>query len=59
VTGAAGILRISWDEAWGIKARAVSRGLQSRDRAVQLVRIAEDLLDEITLVQDPEILLYG
>ena len=30
VTGAAGLLRISWDEAWGIKARAVARGLARR-----------------------------
>ncbi|MDR7486222.1 MAG: transposase family protein, partial [Armatimonadota bacterium] len=27
VEGAAAILRISWDEAWGIKQRAVRRGL--------------------------------
>ncbi|HLJ60585.1 MAG TPA: helix-turn-helix domain-containing protein [bacterium] len=30
VTGATGLLRISWDEAWGIKARAVARGLARR-----------------------------
>jgi len=30
VTGAAGLLRISWDEAWGIKERAVARGLSRR-----------------------------
>jgi transposase len=30
VTGAAGLLRISWDEAWGIKERAVARGLRRR-----------------------------
>src|SRR5579872_6533788 len=27
VAGAAALLRISWDEAWGIKGRAVTRGL--------------------------------
>jgi hypothetical protein len=26
VTGAAILLRITWDEAWGIKSRAVKRG---------------------------------
>lgn len=30
VDGAAAILRISWDEAWGIKQRAVRRGLARR-----------------------------
>src|SRR3990172_3832714 len=30
VTGAVGLLRISWDEGWGIKARAVKRGLARR-----------------------------
>jgi transposase len=30
ITGAAALLRISWDEAWGIKARAVKRGLARR-----------------------------
>jgi transposase len=30
VTGAAGLLRITWDEAWGIKERAVARGLSRR-----------------------------
>lgn len=30
VTGAATLLRISWDEAWGIKGRAVARGLARR-----------------------------
>jgi len=30
VKGAAGLLRITWDEAWGIKARAVARGLSRR-----------------------------
>ena len=34
VEGAAGILRISWDEAWGIKQRAVRRGLARRTRRV-------------------------
>ncbi|MBI3077765.1 MAG: ISL3 family transposase, partial [Deltaproteobacteria bacterium] len=30
VTGAAELLRITWDEAWGIKSRAVARGLARR-----------------------------
>jgi transposase len=30
VKGAAGLLRLTWDEAWGIKARAVARGLSRR-----------------------------
>ena len=30
VTGAAALLRITWDEAWGIKERAVQRGLARR-----------------------------
>lgn len=30
VTGAAGLLRMTWDEAWGIKERAVARGLARR-----------------------------
>jgi transposase len=30
VKGASGLLRITWDEAWGIKARAVRRGLARR-----------------------------
>lgn len=34
VEGAAAILRISWDEAWGIKQRAVRRGLARRARRV-------------------------
>jgi transposase len=34
VKAAAGILRISWDEAWGIMERAVNRGLQRRESAV-------------------------
>lgn len=34
VTGGARLLRISWDEAWGIKARAVSRGLARRTQDV-------------------------
>jgi len=34
IKAAAGILRISWDEAWGIMERAVSRGLARRDRQV-------------------------
>lgn len=34
VTGTAGILRITWDEAWGIKERAVTRGLARRGHEV-------------------------
>ena len=34
VTGAAGLLRLTWDEAWGIKERAVARGLSRRTQAV-------------------------
>lgn len=34
VTGAARLLRISWDEAWGIKGRAVKRGLARRTQEV-------------------------
>jgi transposase len=34
VKGAAGLLRITWDEAWGIKERAVARGLSRRTRDV-------------------------
>jgi transposase len=34
VTGGAGLLRITWDEAWGIKTRAVRRGLARRQREV-------------------------
>jgi transposase len=34
ITGAVGLLRISWDEGWGIKARAVKRGLARRGHDV-------------------------
>ena len=34
VTGAARLLRISWDEAWGIMERAVERGRQRKKRRV-------------------------
>ncbi len=34
VKGAAGLLRITWDEAWGIKARAVRRGRARRQQEV-------------------------
>jgi transposase len=34
VKGAAGLLRITWDEAWGIKERAVKRGLARRAQEV-------------------------
>lgn len=34
ITGAAGLLRLTWDEAWGIKERAVARGLSRRTQEV-------------------------
>jgi transposase len=34
VKGAAGLLRLTWDEAWGIKARAVGRGLSRRTQDI-------------------------
>jgi transposase len=34
VTGAARLLRLTWDEAWGIKERAVARGLSRRTQDV-------------------------
>ena len=34
VTGAGRLLRVTWDEAWGIKGRAVKRGLGRRQREV-------------------------
>ena len=34
VKGAAGVLRLTWDEAWGIKERAVARGLSRRPQDV-------------------------
>jgi transposase len=34
IAGAVGLLRISWDEGWGIKARAVKRGLTRRGAEV-------------------------
>jgi transposase len=34
VKGAAGLLRITWDEAWGIKGRAVKRGVARRQQEV-------------------------
>ena len=34
ITGAVGLLRISWDEGWGIKGRAVKRGLARRGHDV-------------------------
>ncbi len=41
VKGAAGLLRITWDEAWGIKGRAVKRGL-ARRRPEVLAHIGVD-----------------
>lgn len=32
--GVAGLLRITWDEAWGIKKRPVARGLSRRTQDV-------------------------
>src|SRR5215467_5343802 len=34
ITGAGRLLRITWDEGWGIKARAVKRGLARRQQEV-------------------------
>jgi transposase len=34
VKGTAGLLRITWNEAWGIKARAVARGLSRRTKTI-------------------------
>jgi transposase len=34
VTGAVRLLRITWDEGWGIKGRAVTRGLARRQQEV-------------------------
>ena len=34
VTGVARLLRLTWDEAWGIKQRAVARGLSRRPQEV-------------------------
>jgi transposase len=42
ITGACKILGLTWDEAWGIKARAVKRGLDRR----QLVELPKIGLDE-------------
>lgn len=41
VSGAAGILGLSWDEAWGIQARAVKRG-QARKEARVVAQIGVD-----------------
>lgn len=41
ITGAVGLLRISWDEGWGIKARAVKRGLAPRGHDV-VARLGAD-----------------
>jgi hypothetical protein len=34
VLGATRLLRISWDEAWGVMERAVQRGLQAKKRRI-------------------------
>lgn len=41
VQGGADLLRITWDEAWGIKARAVARGLARRGHEV-IARLGVD-----------------
>src|SRR6266545_3797997 len=41
ITGAEGLLRISWDEGWGIKAQAVKRGLARRCPEI-IVRLGVD-----------------
>jgi len=59
VTGAAGLLRISWDEAWGIKERAVARGLRRRTQdAVAHLGVDEKAITKrhryLTVVADLE-----
>ncbi|GIW55731.1 MAG: ISL3 family transposase [Nitrospiraceae bacterium] len=49
VKGAAGLLRITWDEAWGIKARAVKRGLARREHEV----VAHLGVDEKAIAKRP------
>jgi transposase len=41
VLGAARLLRISWDEAWGIMERAVARGLKAKKRRI-IARLGVD-----------------
>ncbi len=41
VTGASRLLRVTWDEAWGIKGRAVQRGLARRGQTV-VARVGVD-----------------
>lgn len=49
VKGAAGLLRLTWDEAWGIKERAVARGLSRRTRDV----VAHLGVDEKAIAKRP------
>jgi transposase len=57
VQGAAGLLRVSWDQAWGIMERAVARGQQrKRRRVIPLLGVDEKAVgaghDYLTLVTD-------
>jgi len=59
VTGAARILRISWDEAWGLMERAVRRGQAAKERRVPtLIGVDEKAAAKghryLTLVTDLE-----
>jgi transposase len=59
VSGAARILRISWDEAWGIMERAVARGKLRKERKVPVViGVDEKAADKgqkyVTIVSDWE-----
>ena len=47
VTGAGRLLRITWDEAWGIKGRAVKRGLVRRRTEVTSVSTRKPLRSAI------------
>jgi transposase len=59
VSGACRILRISWDEAWGVMERAVARGQARKPRAIpQLIGVDEKAVRKghnyLTLVCDLE-----
>jgi transposase len=59
ITGAVGLLRISWDEGWRIKARAVTRGLaRQAPEVVGRIRVDEKAIAKrhryVTIVADLE-----
>jgi transposase len=58
ILSAARILRISWDEAWHIMERAVSRGLKSKRRRAKRIGVDEKTAgqghDYVTVVNDLE-----